>query len=36
MQNKQVNYEIMETFISTIQKLVIKDVVLYTNKKLGK
>ena len=36
IQNKQVNYEIMETFISAIQKLVIKDVVLYTNKKLGK
>ena len=24
----------METFISAIQKLVIKDVVLYTNKKI--
>ncbi len=35
IQNKQVNYEIMETFISAIEKLVIKDVVLYTNKKLG-
>lgn len=32
--NKQPNYEIMETFISAIHKLVIKDVVLYTNKKL--
>ncbi len=31
---KQPNYEIMETFISAIQKLVIKDVVLYLNKKL--
>ncbi len=31
---KQPNYEIMETFISAIQKLVIKDVVLYVNKKL--
>ena len=30
----QPNYKIMETFISAIQKLVIKDVVLYLNKKL--
>jgi hypothetical protein len=28
------NYALMETFISAIQKLVIKDVVLYTNKKI--
>ena len=28
------NFEVMETFISAIQKLVIKDVVLYLNKKL--
>jgi len=34
-QNQQLNSAIMETFISAIQKLVIKDVVLYTNKKLG-
>lgn len=32
-QNKQPDYEIMETFISAIQKLVIKDVVLYADKK---
>jgi hypothetical protein len=36
IKNKKLNYEIMETFISAIEKLVIKDVVLYTNKKLGK
>jgi len=29
------DYKIMETFISAIQKLVIKDVVLYTDKKLA-
>ena len=34
--NKKPNYKTMETLISAIQKLVIKDVVLYTNKKLGK
>lgn len=34
LKNKQPNYDIMETFISAIQKLVIKDVVLYANKKL--
>ena len=28
------DFETMETFISAIQKLVIKDVVLYVNKKL--
>lgn len=32
--NNKPNYEIMETFISAIKKLVIKDVVLYVNKKL--
>lgn len=32
--NQQPNYAIMETLISAIQKLVIKDVVLYANKKL--
>ena len=34
-QNKQPDYEIMETFISAIQKLVIKDVVLYADKKIA-
>lgn len=29
------DYELMETLISAIQKLVIKDVVLYTNKKIN-
>lgn len=32
--NKQPDYEIMEILISAIQKLVIKDVVLYANKKI--
>ena len=32
-QNQQPNYTIMETFISAIQKLIIKDVVLYVNKR---
>ena len=32
--NHQPNYTIMETLISAIKKLVIKDVVLYANKKL--
>ena len=31
---KQVDYETMETFISAIQKLVIKDVLLYADKKI--
>ena len=31
--NNQPNYELMETLISAIQKLVIKDVVLYVNDK---
>jgi hypothetical protein len=34
--NNQLDYKIMNTLISAIQKLVIKDVVLYTDKKLGK
>ncbi|TXJ02973.1 MAG: hypothetical protein E6Q32_01675 [Neisseriales bacterium] len=33
--NKQPNYAIMEIFISAIQKLVIKDVVLYADKKIA-
>lgn len=33
--NHQPNYEIMETFIFAIQKLVIKDVVLYADKKIA-
>lgn len=32
--NQQPNYAIMETFITAIQKLIIKDVVLYADKKL--
>ena len=35
IQNHQPDYTTMNTFISAIQKLVIKDVVLYTNKKVG-
>jgi len=31
--NQQPNYEVMETLISAIQKMVIKDVVLYVEKK---
>jgi hypothetical protein len=31
--NKQPNYALMETLISAIQKLVIKEVVLYADKK---
>ncbi len=34
-QNKQPNYTIMETFISAIQKLVIKEVVLYADRKIA-
>ena len=34
-QNKQTNYPIMETFISAIQKLVIKEVVLYADRKIA-
>lgn len=33
--NNQPNYAIMETFISAIQKLVIKDVVLYADRKIA-
>ncbi len=33
-QNNQPNYTIMEIFISAIQKLIIKDVVLYADKKI--
>ncbi|HFU75885.1 MAG TPA: restriction endonuclease subunit S [Arcobacter sp.] len=33
--NNQPNYELMETFISAIQKLVIKDVVLYADEKIN-
>lgn len=32
--NNQPNYEIMNTFISAIQKLVIKDVVIYADRKI--
>lgn len=32
--NNQPNYKLMQTFISAIQKLVIKDVVLYADKKI--
>lgn len=35
VKNKQPNYSLMETLISAIQKLVIKDVVLYTNRKIA-
>ena len=34
--NQKPDYEIMQTLISAIQKLVIKDVVLYTDKNVGK
>lgn len=34
VKNNQPNYTIMETFISAIQKLVIKDVVLYADSKI--
>jgi hypothetical protein len=34
-QNKQPNYAAMATLISAIQKLVIKDVVLYAERKIG-
>lgn len=34
-ENKQPNYAIMETLISAIQKLVIKDVVLYADRKIA-
>ncbi|WP_298754471.1 restriction endonuclease subunit S [uncultured Arcobacter sp.] len=35
IKNNQPDYKTMETLISAIQKQVIKDVVLYTNKKLN-
>ncbi|WP_418184690.1 restriction endonuclease subunit S [Aliarcobacter vitoriensis] len=35
IQNNQLNYKLMNIFISAIQKLVIKDVVLYANKKIS-
>ncbi len=35
VQDNEVNYSIMSTFISAIEKLVIKDVVLYANRKTG-
>jgi len=34
--NNQPNYKLMETLISAIQKQIIKDVVLYSDNKLGK
>lgn len=34
-QNQQPNYAIMKTFISAIQKIVIKEVVLYADKKIA-
>ena len=33
-QNNKPNYELMETFITAIQKLVIKEVVLYADRKI--
>lgn len=35
IQNQQPNYELMETFISAIRKLIIKDVVLYADEKIA-
>ncbi|CCI24154.1 restriction endonuclease subunit S [Microcystis aeruginosa] len=35
IQNNQPNYAIMETFISAIQKLFIKEVVLYADRKIA-
>ncbi len=32
--NSEPNYELIETFISAIQKLVIKDVVMYADRKI--
>lgn len=34
IQNQKPNYTLMETFVSAIQKLVIKDVVLYADQKI--
>lgn len=36
VKNQQPDYEIMETIVSAIHKLVIKDLVLYINEKSGK
>jgi len=35
IKNQEPDYELMETLISAIQKMIIKDVVLYTKEKLG-
>ena len=35
IKDKKPDFVIMETLISAIQKLVIKDVVLYVNKKIN-
>ncbi|MDP3332854.1 MAG: hypothetical protein Q8S55_12890, partial [Methylococcaceae bacterium] len=35
IKNDKPDFEIMETFISAIQKLVIKDVVLYADRKIA-
>jgi Type I restriction modification DNA specificity domain len=35
IQNKEPDYKLMESFISAIQKLVIKDVVLYADRKIN-
>jgi hypothetical protein len=35
VQNNKPDYTTMETIISTIQKLVIKDVVLYVDRKVA-
>ena len=34
IQNGNIDFDFMETFISAIKKLFIKDVVLYRNKKI--
>lgn len=31
----EIDFDFMETFISAVQKLVIKDVVLYADKKIA-
>lgn len=35
VKNKKIDFDMMNTFISAIQKLVIKDVVLYANRKIA-
>ncbi|MFT5661224.1 MAG: hypothetical protein ACI9TV_001870 [Sulfurimonas sp.] len=35
IKNNQPNYKVMEIFISAIQKLIIKDVILYADKKIA-